>query len=155
MTGLTARAERAVSSDACHAFEVFGWPKTCACGRRYERHDWLRLAYIGVMRLFHDEALDLRNCACGSTLSAPEHDVKRPSVFDRHRDALRIATAEHGRARGALQAAREACSELRARLDEVRRDRESWSRACQCIRTNVTSTSTATTSTEPIVPSVA
>lgn len=41
--------------------------KVCGCGRPYTRSGWDRLPYVGVQ---DDgvERLELRNCACGSTI---------------------------------------------------------------------------------------
>lgn len=102
---------------------VFSWPKVCACGRSYERLEWLRLPALGVMRIFHDVSLDLRNCACGSTLAAPEDDVFNPSLFERHCNAVRIAQALQERARAAVRSSVDARYRFRKRLDEMRRRR--------------------------------
>lgn len=47
--------------------------KRCrACGAHYQRVAWQKLAYLGLMDDgFGGHRLELRNCACGSTLSLP------------------------------------------------------------------------------------
>ncbi len=47
---------------------VDAWPKRCKCGLSYDEHTWKCLEYVGV---HEDDAvsLELRNCACGSTLA--------------------------------------------------------------------------------------
>lgn len=47
--------------------------KRCrACGAHYRRVAWQKLSYLGVMDDgFGGHHLELRNCACGSTLSLP------------------------------------------------------------------------------------
>jgi hypothetical protein len=44
------------------------FPKRCRCGRQFDRAAWERLTYVGVDEAFR---LELRNCACGSTLAVP------------------------------------------------------------------------------------
>lgn len=44
------------------------FPKRCACGRVWWREAWMMLEYVGIM----DDGVDrieLRQCACGSTIS--------------------------------------------------------------------------------------
>jgi hypothetical protein len=45
--------------------------KTCGCGLTYSRLQWSKLPFVGVQVLDPEtgELADLRNCACGSTLS--------------------------------------------------------------------------------------
>jgi hypothetical protein len=47
------------------------WPKRCnCCGASYSRDDWASLPLIGIQRdEYGAPELELRNCACGSTLS--------------------------------------------------------------------------------------
>ena len=52
------------------------WPKRCGCGREHDRAAWAELPFVGV---FEDsvvtedhpeaETLEMRNCACGSTIT--------------------------------------------------------------------------------------
>lgn len=54
--------------------------KKCGCGLSYSRETWTRLALVGTQYVPADafgpaEAIELRNCACGSTL-AIEVDVQ-------------------------------------------------------------------------------
>jgi hypothetical protein len=42
--------------------------KRCGCGCEYTPEQWQALPYVGVMR-DDVEALELRNCVCGSTLA--------------------------------------------------------------------------------------
>ena len=52
--------------------------KTCGCGRHYSAAEWKHLPYIG--RQDDDvEHVELRNCACGSTIGVvlwtnPDHE---------------------------------------------------------------------------------
>ncbi len=43
-------------------------PKSCGCGRIHDAFAWIALPYVGVMA-DDVESLELRNCACGSTLA--------------------------------------------------------------------------------------
>jgi hypothetical protein len=45
-------------------------PKTCGCGLTHSPEAWSLLPFVGVMR-DDEEASELRNCGCGSTLSVP------------------------------------------------------------------------------------
>lgn len=45
--------------------------KRCGCGRLYTAEAWQALPYVGVQRLDDEPDLELRNCACGSTLAIP------------------------------------------------------------------------------------
>lgn len=49
------------------------FPKACACGVVHLASSWSTLDYCGVMKGIAGEAefpdLELRNCACGSTLA--------------------------------------------------------------------------------------
>lgn len=47
-----------------------GWPRPCGCGRTFSAHEWALLACIGNM-VDDFDAIELRNCPCGSTISAP------------------------------------------------------------------------------------
>src|SRR5262245_3998752 len=44
------------------------FPFRCGCGRPYTRRAWAKLPYVGRARLggYH---LELRNCACGTSMS--------------------------------------------------------------------------------------
>lgn len=42
--------------------------KTCKCGRAYDADEWRRLAYVGPQDDGAGGVLELRNCACRSTL---------------------------------------------------------------------------------------
>lgn len=44
------------------------FPKRCGCGRSHVRGDWAALPFIGK-QVDDFEAIDLRNCPCGSTLA--------------------------------------------------------------------------------------
>lgn len=59
--------------------------KTCSCCRRaISREEWNRLHYVGFLGgVGADDRLELRNCACGSTLAiplAPSPETVRPEV---------------------------------------------------------------------------
>lgn len=48
--------------------------KTCGCGRAYDAADWARLPFVSHVHTPADdegpaETIELRNCACGSTIS--------------------------------------------------------------------------------------
>lgn len=43
--------------------------KTCGCGLSYNRAEWDALAYVGTQKTFGAPDLELRNCACMSTLA--------------------------------------------------------------------------------------
>ena len=46
--------------------------KTCACcGRGYTESQWRALPWVGVQAVVEGEALELRNCACGTTHAMP------------------------------------------------------------------------------------
>lgn len=49
------------------------WPKTCTCcGAKITEDDWERMSYVGVQRGDAEIGvpdLELRNCACGTTLA--------------------------------------------------------------------------------------
>ena len=47
-------------------------PKECCCGLIHDFDDWLLLPYCGIMRGVDElPDLELRHCACGSTLAVP------------------------------------------------------------------------------------
>ncbi len=46
------------------------FPKTCACGRVHSREAWSLAPLLGTWEL-GEEVLELRNCACGSTMAIP------------------------------------------------------------------------------------
>lgn len=64
------------------------WLKQCGtCGIEYDAYSWERLPVVGVMHVDRDEegpaeAIELRNCPCGSTLgvSTTEDDVGRGGI---------------------------------------------------------------------------
>jgi len=41
--------------------------KTCSCGREYTRAEWAQLYLVGY-QVDPEETIELRNCACGSTM---------------------------------------------------------------------------------------
>jgi hypothetical protein len=43
--------------------------KTCACGLCYSAEGWAALRYVGAMSDGEDGEIELRDCACGSTLA--------------------------------------------------------------------------------------
>ena len=54
------------------------FPITCACGKAYSRDAWTSLTHDGVQSGYHEgkrlqffEDLEMRRCACGSTMSVP------------------------------------------------------------------------------------
>jgi hypothetical protein len=47
---------------------TFDLPKRCGCGLVHDAPAWEALARLGVQR-GREEDLELRNCACGSTLA--------------------------------------------------------------------------------------
>lgn len=42
--------------------------KQCGCGANHDPFAWSRLPFVGVMA-DEEETIELRNCACGSTLA--------------------------------------------------------------------------------------
>ena len=57
------------------------WPKTCGnCGRPIRKRSWNNLSLKGIMkgspRDPEAQDLELRNCACGSTLAMPVLSTK-------------------------------------------------------------------------------
>jgi len=48
---------------------VPAFPKVCPCGARYSPRAWGELALVGRMDDGDGGDLELRNCACGSTLA--------------------------------------------------------------------------------------
>lgn len=59
--------------------------KRCGCGASYTTLTWQRLPFVGTME-DDVETIELRNCACGSTLAI---------VVDRADCSLRVPTHEH------------------------------------------------------------
>lgn len=58
------------------------WPKACGCGRSYTEHEWSLLKFVGSMQ-DDDPPLELRNCACGSTIAQEiETDAAAPTERD-------------------------------------------------------------------------
>lgn len=47
------------------------FPKVCGCGIRHDAESWLTLRLAGVMELDGGRDLELRNCACRSTIAMP------------------------------------------------------------------------------------
>jgi hypothetical protein len=45
------------------------WPKICRCGVHWSRDLWAEQPFIGYADGGEDGELELRNCACGSTLA--------------------------------------------------------------------------------------
>lgn len=43
--------------------------KACKCGRSYDAAEWAALPYVGRMPLTDETDCDIRNCACGSSIS--------------------------------------------------------------------------------------
>jgi hypothetical protein len=58
-----------VASDRFHAANA--WPKRCACGATYDRESWERLVLVAHASAPGTDwaGLEMRNCACGSTLA--------------------------------------------------------------------------------------
>jgi hypothetical protein len=61
-----------------HPNYLFEFPITCACGKTYSRDAWTTLIHDGVQSGYHEgknlqffEDLEMRRCACGSTMSVP------------------------------------------------------------------------------------
>jgi len=58
--------------------EVSAPVKECRCGRRYLSWSWAELPLVGYLPNGQDaagEVLELRNCACGSTIAMNFGDV--------------------------------------------------------------------------------
>ena len=67
-----------------HHTHFFNFPITCSCGRAYSRDNWMTLANDGIQSGYHEgkhrhifEDLEMRRCACGSTLSVPVSLIDR------------------------------------------------------------------------------
>jgi hypothetical protein len=69
--------------------------KQCGCGRSYDEEGWSRLEFVGVMD-YGVEVLELRNCACHSTLSMPKG--VSPKIEDTLKKAWEHACCEQWRA---------------------------------------------------------
>jgi hypothetical protein len=52
------------------------WPRVCGCGRSYSAEQWRELVGAGRMDLGDGEAIDLRHCACKSTISVLVSDLE-------------------------------------------------------------------------------
>jgi hypothetical protein len=64
--------EAAMSSDSNLRPVARGWIKTCVCGRTYSREEWVQLPAAGFMnkgKAIAGELLELKMCACGSSLA--------------------------------------------------------------------------------------
>lgn len=59
---------------ATRTYHPEAFPKTCSCGRVYDRAAWVSLVSPGVMlgvmdgKRFYDD-LEMRHCSCKSTMS--------------------------------------------------------------------------------------
>lgn len=52
------------------------WPKSCRCGREYTPEAWAKLPFVGVQQFEGDDVrIELRNCACDSTLGILVEDA--------------------------------------------------------------------------------
>lgn len=65
------RARRAPSERQARPVSTY---KHCACGRLYTLEQWLALSLCGRMHLPPRRTIELRNCACGSSLAMPIDD---------------------------------------------------------------------------------
>lgn len=55
--------------------------KRCQCGRAYTLDTWYALARVGLqVTMDHGGCLDLRDCACGSSISLPMRLTPAPEV---------------------------------------------------------------------------
>ena len=50
--------------------ERYVWPKRCGCGRAWTEVEWSTLRSLGVLEA-GGERLELRQCACRSTIAVP------------------------------------------------------------------------------------
>ena len=48
--------------------------KQCACGREYDRREWLALSLCGRLHVPGGTDLELRNCVCGSSIAVQSED---------------------------------------------------------------------------------
>lgn len=56
--------------------------KRCECGRVYTLESWRRLKRVGLqMVMDHDACLDMRDCACGSSITLPMRLTPAPEVM--------------------------------------------------------------------------
>lgn len=64
-------------SDRAEAFTPIGGVAVCACGSSYSEPAWRRLHFVGVMPGEREgEPIELRNCACGSTISRTAKETR-------------------------------------------------------------------------------
>lgn len=52
------------------------WPKTCSCGSRFVRDEWLTLPFVGRVPDNEGGELEMRTCRCGSTLAVRVSDIE-------------------------------------------------------------------------------
>ena len=57
------------------------YPKQCACGRCYSRDEWRTLPLVGHQRYELGLRLELRNCACKSTIAIAYPGAVRIAVL--------------------------------------------------------------------------
>lgn len=56
--------------------------KRCSCGRAYTMPEWYALARVGLqVTMDHGGCLDLRDCACGSSISLPMRLTPAPEAM--------------------------------------------------------------------------
>jgi hypothetical protein len=105
------------------------FPKKCSCGRTHDAADWTMLHLVGWQTI-GDERLELRNCACGSTLAIPAP----LSLLFQDPAAVAATDAAHAKRRGDNEAVRD--------LHEVRdawraRSREAFVREIAVLESEV------------------
>lgn len=70
--------------------------KRCACGRSYDVARWLALPRVGHQPTVRGLGLELRNCACGSTISVDVEELERATGLRLARAALQFALGRVG-----------------------------------------------------------
>lgn len=52
------------------------WPKKCACGAEHTRDGWRKLAFVGRLPSCGEDALEIRNCVCGSSIAVEIREIE-------------------------------------------------------------------------------
>lgn len=73
------------------------FPKVCSCGASYTEATWKSLEIVGEMHDGEGEAIELRNCPCGSTISIVIPEETTDDRTDLGDECAREARAERER----------------------------------------------------------
>lgn len=70
------------------------WPRSCQCGRRWTEREWATLPRVGFFPIASGGRAEMRECACGSTISVPiGHTAEAPRRQTSRVDVNEIAAA--------------------------------------------------------------